>query len=206
MLILWRCQWLFFHPFVNKRESSFRAAPPSIRKILPKHLHTVDTSRGRFLRQLKTSFFLRAYSSDSVYTIQLVVKPVEQPAASCKQTFNRLFSRFENRLNVCFHDTAGCSTAVVKLHERTFSLAPLKPCLHDAADCSIGYSTALTTGCIVYTNIQPVEQPVECLCTRYSRLSSRLSNQLNNRLNNQLRRVNKYSTGCSTGLRIGCIV
>jgi len=128
---------------------------------------------------------VRAYSSDSVYTIQLVVKPLEQPAVSCKQTFNQLFSRFENRSNVCFHDTAGCSTAVVKPHKRTFSLAPLKPCLHDAADSSIGYPTALTTGCIVYTDIQPVEQPVECLYTRYRRLSNRLSNQLNNRLNNE---------------------
>ena len=41
-------------------------------------------------------------SSDPLYTIQPVVKPVEQPAASCKQTFNRssnrLFNRFDNRL------------------------------------------------------------------------------------------------------------
>jgi len=33
-----------------------------------------------------------------IYTIQPVVKPVEQPAASCKETFNRLFNRFDNRL------------------------------------------------------------------------------------------------------------
>ena len=49
-----------------------------------------------------------------VYTIQPIVKPVEQPAASCKQTFNRLLSRSDNGWNVCLHDTAGCSTAVVK--------------------------------------------------------------------------------------------
>ena len=30
---------------------------------------------------------------DPVYTIQLVVKPIEQLAVSCKQTFNRLFNR-----------------------------------------------------------------------------------------------------------------
>jgi len=39
---------------------------------------------------------------DPVYTIQPVVKPAEQPAATCKQTFNRLsnwlFNRFNNRL------------------------------------------------------------------------------------------------------------
>ena len=45
----------------------------------------------------------------SVYTIQPVVKAVEQPAASSKQTFNRLFSRFDNQLNVCLHDAARCS-------------------------------------------------------------------------------------------------
>jgi len=40
--------------------------------------------------------------SEPVCTTQPVVKPVEQPAASCKQTFNRLsnrlFDRFDNRL------------------------------------------------------------------------------------------------------------
>jgi len=31
-----------------------------------------------------------------------------------------------------------------------------KPCLHDTACCQNGCQTGLTTGCIVYTNIQPV--------------------------------------------------
>ena len=31
---------------------------------------------------------------------------------------NRLYNRFDNRLNVCLHDAAGCSTAVVKPHNR----------------------------------------------------------------------------------------
>jgi len=54
-----------------------------------------------------------------------IVKPVEQPVvqmtASREQTFNRLsnrlFNRFDSRLNVCSHDAAGCSTAVVKPHK-----------------------------------------------------------------------------------------
>ena len=39
-------------------------------------------------------------------------KPVEQPAASCKQACNRLSNRLnnrlDNRLDVCLHDAAGC--------------------------------------------------------------------------------------------------
>jgi len=33
------------------------------------------------------------------------------------------------------------------------------PRLHDTTGCQIGWTTAWTTGCIVYTNIQPVVQP-----------------------------------------------
>ena len=54
------------------------------------------------LASTQWSAYLRHTSmaiSNPVYTIQIqpVVKPVEQPAASCKQTFNRLFNRFDNR-------------------------------------------------------------------------------------------------------------
>jgi len=42
---------------------------------------------------------------------------------------NWLSNGFDNRLNVCIHDTTGCQT---------------------------GLSTGLTTGCIVYINIYPV--------------------------------------------------
>ena len=61
--------------------------------------------------------------SSPVYTIQSVVKPV--------------YNRFDNRLNVCIHDTTGCQTGM-----------------------TTGCQTGLTTGCIVYTNIQPVVKPV----------------------------------------------
>jgi len=71
--------------------------------------------------------------------IQPAVEPVEQPAASCKQTFNRLFNRFDNRL---FY------TRYNGFDKR------LDVYLHDAA----GYPT----GCRLYNDgcIQPVVQPV----------------------------------------------
>ena len=70
------------------------------------------------------------------YTIQpvvkAVVKPLWQPVVSCTQTFNllsnrvwqsvertvavrstRLSNRFDNRLDVCLHDTAGCQNKPV---------------------------------------------------------------------------------------------
>jgi len=36
----------------------------------------------------------------------------------------------------------------------------LKPHLHDTTCCQTGLTTSWTTGCIVYTNIQPVVKPV----------------------------------------------
>jgi len=47
--------------------------------------------------------------------------------------YTMLSNRFDNRLNVCIHDTTGCQS---------------------------GCQTGLTTGCIVYRNIQPVVKPV----------------------------------------------
>jgi len=47
--------------------------------------------------------------------------------------YNLLSNRFDNQLNVCVHDTTGCQS---------------------------GCQTRLTSGCIVYTNIQPVVKPV----------------------------------------------
>ena len=57
--------------------------------------------------------------------------------------------------------------------------------------------TGLTTGCIVYTNIQPVVKPVV-------KLSNPFDNRFDNRLNEQwLYRVNKHPTRCQTGLTSG---
>jgi len=53
-----------------------------------------------------------------------------------------------------------------------FSLIPR---LHDTTGCQTRCQTGLTTGCIVYTNIQPFDNR---LYRVYSRLSNRLSNRL----------------------------
>jgi len=54
----------------------------------------------------------------------LVWQPVWQPAVSCKQTFNwlsnRLENRFDNWLDVCLHNTASCWQTVVS-YERGIS-------------------------------------------------------------------------------------
>ena len=100
-----------------------------------------------------------------VYTIQPVVNPVVQPvwqsAVSCKQTSNRL--------------SRGCQTGLttglkIVLNEQPLFVQPVvKPgwttglttgCIHDTAGCQ--------TGCLV----KRVWQPVECLYTRYNRLSN----------------------------------
>ena len=76
---------------------------------------------------------LRLHQLNPVYMIQ----PVWRPAVSCKQTSNRLSNGFDNRLNVCIRDTAGCQTGY-----------------------NPGLTTGLTTGCIVYASIYPVVKPV----------------------------------------------
>jgi len=72
----------------------------------------------------------------------------------------------------------------------------LKPRLHDTTCCQTGLITAWTTGCIVYTNIQPVVKPVVQPAV-----------QLYSRLENRLHRVNKHPTDCqifcTTGLTTG---
>jgi len=125
-----------------------------------------------------------------------------QPAVSCKRTCNRLSNglsnrldnrlsndvrlhrfdnrlsnRFDNRLNVRIHDTAGCETGcqtgltiglTTVLNEQPLFVQPVvKP----------GCTTGLTTGCIhdtafVKPVVKRVWQPVECLYTRYNRLST----------------------------------
>ena len=42
--------------------------------------------------------------------VKPVSQPVWQPAVLCIQTFNGLSNRFDNRLDVCLHDTADCQT------------------------------------------------------------------------------------------------
>jgi len=50
-----------------------------------------------------------------IYTTQPVVQLVWQSAVSCKQTSNR----FDNRMDVCLHNTASCQTRFDNSTERT---------------------------------------------------------------------------------------
>ena len=74
---------------------------------------------GKFLLNLPA--FLQLISSLTLFQKGFS----KAPFTRYNLLLNRLSERFDNRLNVCTHDTTGCETG-------------------------------LTTGCIVYTNIQPV--------------------------------------------------
>jgi len=89
------------------------------------------------------------------------------------------------------------------------SFLNLKPHLHDTTGCQTRSQTGLTTGCIVYTNIQPtvkpclsnrlynpVSQPVERTAVR----STRLSNPFDNRFHNRLDVCLHDTAVCTTGL------
>ena len=85
------------------------------------------------------------------------------------------------------------------------SFIRLIPRLHDTT----GYQTSWRTGCIVYTNIQPVEQPVGGLTTAVEQPAASCKQtftRLSNRLNNRLSVCLHDAVGCSTGLTTGCIV
>ena len=78
-----------------------------------------------------------------------------------------------------------------------------KPCLHDTACCQNGCQTGLTTGCIVYTNIQPVVKRLY----RVAGCQTGCTTRFDNRLNEQWLFVQHgCQTGCTTGLTAGCIV
>ena len=98
------------------------------------------------------------------------------PVVSCKQTSNRLSNRFNNRLDVCLHDTASCETALTTmLNEQPVFIQPvIKP----------GCTTSLTTSCLV-SCIQP-----------FNRLSNRFHNRLyrvNGALLTPINHANKWS-------------
>jgi len=83
---------------------------------------------------------------------------------------NRLYNRFDNRLyRVNKHPTGGLTTV---LNEQPLFVQPVvKP----------GCTTGLTTGCI-HDAAGCQTEPVECLYTRYNRLSHRFDNRFDNRL------------------------
>ena len=132
---------------------------------------------------LPTAWVVAAISP--VYTMQPVVKPVWQPVVSCIQTVNRLSKPFDNRFD---NRVEGIAVRSTRLSNRVWQ--PLEQTVAVR-------STQLWTGCIVYTNIQPVVKPVwqpvgfGCLFTQYSRLSNRLYNRLY-RVNGILLKHSRY--------------
>jgi len=102
------------------------------------------------------------------------VSNIKAPFTRYNLLSKRLSNRFDNPLNVCIHDTTGCQTSC---------------------------QAVLTTGCIVYTNIQPnsgcseqwlfVQHGCQTGCTTGTAVSckqtsNRLSNRIDNRFDNQL--------------------
>ena len=104
--------------------------------------------------------------------------------------------------NGCIVYTAGCQTGCTAHFDNWWNeQLPPSPLTGwtNSLFLQHGCQTRLTTGCIVYRNIQlvvkPVWLPVGCLFTWYSRLS--------NRLYNWLYRVNGYYGGyCQPGVSL----
>jgi len=122
-------------------------------------------------------------------------------------TIQPVVNGFDNRVNVCIHDTTGCQTRCQtgcttrfdnRVNEQLFVQHGCQTRL------TIG-QIYLTTGCIVYTNIQPVVKP--CLSNRlYNPVwqpvertavrSTRLSNPFDNRFDKRLDVCLHDTTGC----------
>jgi len=96
---------------------------------------------------------------------------------------NRLSIRFDNRLDVCLHDIAGCQTVCTTSLTTVLNEQPLflqlvvQPghttslttgCIHDTAGCQTG----LTTGWMFVYMIQPVVKPVVSRIQTFNRLST----------------------------------
>jgi len=89
---------------------------------------------NRFVKHGLTAGWMNSCSFNTVVkpVVNPLWYPVWQPAVSWIQTFNRLYNpvwhgcttRFDNRLDVCLHDTAFCQTG-----------------------CTTGLTTCCTTGC-----------------------------------------------------------
>ena len=99
--------------------------------------------------------------------------------------YNLLSIRLSNRLYHVYKHSTYCQ---IRLTTGLTNGCIVYTVLFVQHGCQTGCQTRLTmtTGCIVYTNIKPVWQPVGCLFTRYSPLS----NPLYNRCDNRLYRVN----------------
>jgi len=107
-------------------------------------------------------------------------------------------NRFDNRVNVCIHDTTGCQTGLITGCIVYTNIPPV----------------AVRSTLLSNRLYNPVWQPVEQTAVRTTRLSNRFDNRvertvavrstrLSNWVDNRLYRVNKHSTGCQTGLTTG---
>ena len=92
-------------------------------------------------------------------------------------------------------------------HIRTarVSSLDLKPRLHDTTGCQTRCQTGLTTGCIVYTNIQPVVKAGSTNgCIVYTAgCQTGCTTRFHNRLNEQWLFVQH---GCQIGCTAACIM
>ena len=132
---------------------------------------------------------------------QVWIKNCNTPFPRYNRLTNRLCNRFDNRLYRVNKHPAGCQTGF-----QTGLTTGLTTVLNEQP---LFVQRIVKSGVAVYT-IQPVIkpvvkrvwQPVECLYTRYNRLSKRFDNRLY--------RVYKHLAGCqtgsTTGLTTGCIV
>jgi len=108
---------------------------------------SVVFARWRQCAPLSNTCFFRPHLQ-----VQLVVKPVEQPAALCKQTFNRLsywlLNWFDNQLNV-------------------YTMQPVV--LPRLSNCTSSWTIGWSSGWMFVYTTQPVlnlvERPVEQLVT-----------------------------------------
>jgi len=100
------CQTGFYNRFDNRVERTVCSFNTVVKPCLS----------NRFVKPCLSNRFDKHVLTTGYTVVQPAVKPVWQPvwqpAVSCTgtQTFNRLSKRFDNRLDVCLHDTAGCET------------------------------------------------------------------------------------------------
>jgi len=119
-----------------------------------------------------------------------------QPAVSCKQT--------SNRLDVCLHD-AGCQTGLYLYNRFDKPVQPVWQTGCTKSHCSFNrlsnrvvqpvwqpaaYTIQPVVKLVVKRVWQRLKQRVECLYTRYNRLSNRFYKWFYNRFDNNLYRVN----------------
>jgi len=118
-----------FYQSIFARTATASAVVDSLSAVDPHRLFPYPLF---FFRRMHTAVSWRHFSRygsllSPVYTIQPVVKPVD------------------NRVNVCIHDTTGCQTCCQSGCQSGLTTG----CIVYTAGCQTGYTTGLTTGRIV---------------------------------------------------------